>query len=96
MAKVSVGALYIEPGSPWQNGYAERFHSRFRDEFLNREEFENEAEARRLTSAWKEYYNHHRPHGSLGYTTPAQLATCSAASALGQKRHCALTQPELT
>ena len=107
LAKVGVGTLYIEPGSPWQNGYAESFHSRFRDEFLNREEFENVAEARRLTAAWKDDYNHHRPHGSLGYTTPTEFAARSAASAPGRtpaapppapplQRHCGLTQSELS
>ena len=100
---VGVGTLYIEPGSPWQNGYAESFHSRFRDEFLNREEFENVAEARRRTAAWKDDYNHHRPHGSLGYTTPTEFAARSAASAPGRtpaapplQRHCGLTQSELS
>ena len=107
LKKVGVGTLYIEPGSPWQNGYAESFHSRFRDEFLNREQFDNMAEARRLTAAWKDDYNHHRPHGSLGYTTPTEFAARSAASAPGRtpaapptapplQRHCGLTQPELS
>ena len=86
LAKVGVGTLYIEPGSPWQNGYAESFHSRFRDEFLNREEFENVAEARRRTAAWKDDYNHHRPHGSLGYTTPTEFA----ARRTNAKRRCPL------
>ena len=60
------------------------------------------AEARQLTAAWKAGYNHHRPHGSLGYTTPADFAACGAASAPGRttaapplQRHCGLTQPEL-
>lgn len=107
LAKVGVQTLYINPGSPWQNGYAESFHSRLRDEFLSREEFDNVAEARRLTSAWREDYNHHRPHGSLGYMTPAEFANGSAASAPGRapaapppapalQRHCGLTQPELS
>jgi hypothetical protein len=68
---MSVETLYIEPGSPWQNGYAESFYSRFRDEFLAVEEFESLAAARRLTNAWKEDYNRVRPHGSLDYRTPA-------------------------
>ncbi|MCA9241189.1 MAG: transposase [Planctomycetales bacterium] len=54
---------------PWENGYAESFHSRLRDEFLATEEFESLAAARRLTHAWREDYNHHRPHSSLGYRT---------------------------
>ena len=67
-------ALYIEPGSPWENGYAESFHSRLRDEFLALEVFENLPAARRLTTLWKEDYNHHRPHSSLGYRTPVEFA----------------------
>src|SRR5690606_13532332 len=52
LAQVGVETLYVEPGSPWQNGYAESFHSRFRDEFLAMEEFENVAAARKLTAAF--------------------------------------------
>ena len=71
------GALYIAPASPWQNGYAESFHSQVRDEFLNREEFESEPQARALGALWKEEYNTERPHSSLGYQTPAEFAaTC--------------------
>lgn len=79
--QVGVETLYIEPGSPWENGYAESFHSRFRDEFLAIEEFESLRAARELTSAWKEDYNHRRPHSSLGYVTPAEFAARYAASA---------------
>ena len=61
----------MEPGSPWENGYAESFHSRLRDEFLAVEMFESLSAARRLTASWQTDYNHHRPHGSLGYQTPA-------------------------
>jgi len=76
-----VGPLYIEPGSPWENGYAESFHSRLRDELLAREEFSNLAEARALGTAWRLEYNHRRPHSSLGYRTPAEFsAGCAAAS----------------
>ncbi len=71
------GALYIAPASPWQNGYAESFHSKLRDEFLNREDFESEPQARALGALWKEEYNTERPHSSLGYKTPAEFsATC--------------------
>jgi putative transposase len=68
-----IETLYIGPGSPWENGYAESFHSKLRDEFLGLEVFENLAAARKLTATWKEDYNHHRPHSSLGYVTPANL-----------------------
>jgi putative transposase len=68
------GALYVAPASPWQNGYAESFHSKLRDEFLDREEFENEVQARALGALWKEEYNTERPHSSLDYKTPAEYA----------------------
>jgi putative transposase len=72
-----VGTLYIEPGSPWENGYIESFHSRLRDELLNRELFYSVKEARVLVENWRMDYNHHRPHSSLGYMTPAAFAaTC--------------------
>ena len=74
LSQLEVEALYIEPGAPWENGYAESFHSRFRDEFLALEEFENLAAARRLSLAWKCEYNEHRPHSSLGYLTPSEFA----------------------
>ena len=71
------GALYVAPGSPWQNGYAESFHSKFRDEFLDLEEFESEPQARAMGALWKGEYNTERPHSSLGYQTPAEFAaTC--------------------
>jgi putative transposase len=70
-------ALYVAPGSPWQNGYAESFHSKVRDEFLNREEFESEPQARALGALWKGEYNTERPHSSLDYKTPTEFAaTC--------------------
>lgn len=81
LKQVDVETLYVAPGSPWENGYAESFHSRLRDEFLASEEFENLPAARRLSVAWKEDYNHHRPHGSLGYVTPVEFAARLAASA---------------
>ena len=71
------GPLYVAPGSPWQNGYAESFHSKVRDEFLDREEFESEPQARALGALWRGEYNTERPHSSLGYRTPAEFsATC--------------------
>jgi len=81
LAQVGVQTLYVEPGSPWENGYAESFHSRVRDEFLALEIFENLRAARELTAAWKEDYNQQRPHGSLGYQTPTEFAAACAASA---------------
>jgi putative transposase len=81
LAQVDVETLYVEPGSPWENGYAESFHSRVRDEFLALEIFENLRAARELTAAWKQDYNYQRPHGSLGYQTPTEFAAACAASA---------------
>jgi transposase InsO family protein len=57
-----VETLYIEPGSPWENGYAESFNSRFRDELLAREEWENLPEARTYGTRYRLEYNHRRPH----------------------------------
>jgi len=68
------GALYVAPASPWQNGYAESFHSKLRDEFLNREDFESEAQAQALGTLWKGEYNTERPHSSLAYQTPSEYA----------------------
>lgn len=96
LESVSVQALYIEPGSPWENGYAESFHSRLRDEFLALEVFENLPAARRLTAAWREDYNHVRPHSSLGYVAPVEFARRCAASASARptlQQHSEFTQP---
>lgn len=65
--------LYIEPGSPWENGYAESFFSRLRDELLNVEEFLNLAEARWFAQRRLEEHNHERPHSSLGYQPPPSI-----------------------
>jgi putative transposase len=71
------GAWYVAPASPWQNGYAESFHSKLRDEFLDREEFESQPQAQAMGLLWKEEYNTERPHSSLAYQTPAEYAaTC--------------------
>lgn len=81
-ALTGVENLYIEPGSPWENGYAESFHSRLRDELLNAEVFADVREAKALGAAWKNEYNHRRPHSSLGYVPPAAFAaTCDAGRA---------------
>lgn len=78
LGKAGVGTLYIEPGAPWENGYAESFHGRVRDELLNLEVFTGLADAKALAAHWKQEYNHVRPHSSLGYATPAAFAArCS-------------------
>ena len=81
LALLGIGTLYIEPGSPWENGYAESFHGRFRDEFLAMEIFEGVRDARSLTASWRDEYNTQRPHSSLGYRTPAGFGAAFAASA---------------
>jgi putative transposase len=74
LASRGVKTLYIEPGAPWENAYSETFISRLRDELLNREEFANLNEAQVLAGDYRERYNYHRPHGALGYLTPAEFA----------------------
>ena len=81
-AKTGVQSLYIAPGSPWENGYAESFHSRLRDEFLNVHAFADLREARVLTHAWQDDYNYRRPHSSLGYRTPASFAAGGGANSV--------------
>jgi putative transposase len=70
-----VATAYIEPGSPWQNAYAESFHSRFRDEFLEREVFHSTLDAQVRARIWQRWYNEERPHSSLEYQTPREFAT---------------------
>jgi putative transposase len=75
---------FIDPGKPVQNAHCESFHGRFRDECLNEHWFLGLADARRIVEAWRQDYNHHRPHSALGYQTPAEFAqgTFTAAAAL--------------
>jgi len=63
--------LYIEPGSPWENGYCESFNGKLRDECLNQEIFYSLKEARVVIEQWRTQYNTIRPHSSLGYRPPA-------------------------
>ena len=69
----AVGAktAYIEPGSPWENGYCESFNARFRDELLNGEIFYSIKEAQIIIEQWRQYYNTVRPHSALNYRPPA-------------------------
>ncbi len=73
LEKSGVRTLFIEPGSPWENGHIESFNSRFRDEFLNLELFTSLTEARVLTERHRVHYNLDRPHSSLGYLSPAEF-----------------------
>lgn len=69
--ELGIITTYIEPGSPWENGYCESFNSRMRDEFLNGELFGNMYEAKVLTDRWVRYYNEIRPHSALEGRPPA-------------------------
>jgi putative transposase len=71
LAAVGAKTAYIEPGSPWENGYIESFNARLRDELLNGEIFYSLAEARVVVESWRRLFNAVRPHGSLGYRAPA-------------------------
>ena len=71
LGKVGVKTLFIEPGSPWENGYVESFNGKLRDELLNREIFYSLGEAKVLIERWRKHYNQVRPHSSLGYRPPA-------------------------
>jgi putative transposase len=74
LEQVGVEALYIKPGTPWENGYGDSFHGRVRDEFLTMEILERVRDARLLTAQWRDEYNTQRPHSSLGYQTPEKFA----------------------
>ena len=76
LAGLGTKPLYIEPGSPWENGYCESFNSKLRDEFLNGEIFYSLREAQVLTERWRVHYNTRRPHSSLGYRPPAPVTFC--------------------
>lgn len=95
LERLGIKILYIAPGSPWEATEAavrmkaesgstntvESFNSKLRDEFLARELFENLRAAQAQTAAWQDDYNHHRPHSSLNYQTPAEFAARCGASA---------------
>lgn len=72
--QLKVNTAYIEPGSPWENGYNESFNGRLRDELLNGESFYTLKEAQTIIEDWRHHYNHIRPHSSLGYKPPAPMA----------------------
>jgi len=69
-----IKTLYIDPGSPWQNGFIESFNARLREECLNREQLWTLTEARVVIEDWRRKYNNIRPHRSLGYITPLEFA----------------------
>ena len=71
LANVGAKTLYIEPGSPWENGYVESFNGKLRDELPDREVFYTLLEVQVLTEQYRQTYNRIRPHSSLGYRPPA-------------------------
>jgi putative transposase len=74
LKNLGVDTLFIEPASPWENGYVESFNSRMRDELLNGELFLHIDETKYVVERWRMDYNHYRPHSSLSYMTPAGFA----------------------
>ena len=74
LSRLGVQTLYIEPGSPWENGYIESFNGKLRDELLDREIFFTLQEAQVMIERWRQHYNRFRPHSSLGYRPPAPEA----------------------
>jgi putative transposase len=82
LGRVGVKTLFIEPGSPWENGYCESFNSKLRDELLNGEMFTTLREAQVLIESWRRHYNAVRPHSSLGYRPPAPEAILPPARGL--------------
>jgi putative transposase len=83
LAKVGVKTLFIEPGSPWENGYIESFNGKLRDELLAREIFYTLLEAKVLVERWRQHYNWIRPHSALDYHPPAPEGVLISASAAG-------------
>jgi putative transposase len=82
LAKVGTGVLYIEPGSPWENGYCESFNGKLRDECLNGEIFYSLKEAQIVVEQWRVEYNTRRPHSALGYRPPAPATFAPQMAAL--------------
>ncbi len=74
LAWLGVRTLYIQPGSPWENGYVESFNGKLRDELLNGEIFYTLQEAKILIEQWRQHYNRFRPHSALDYRPPAPEA----------------------
>lgn len=82
LGRIGVRTLYIEPGSPWENGYCESFNGKLRDELLNGEIFYTLKEAQILIGNWRQHYNTIRPHSSIGYVSPAPQVVLPRAATL--------------
>jgi putative transposase len=94
LGAAGVSTLYVQPGSPWENGYVESFNSHFEHEVLSREVFGSLPEAQVLAEEYRLRYNHVRPHSALGYQTPARFTArwmeehvASAPAALQPRPH---------
>jgi transposase InsO family protein len=100
LERVGVKTLFIEPGSPWENGYVESFNGKLRDELLAREQFDTLLEAKVLIERWRRHYNAVRPHSSLGYRAPApetiQPAPIASATPQRSEQAGVGTSPTLT
>lgn len=92
LEKMEVKPTYIEPGSPWENGYNESFNGKLRDELLDRELFTTLHEAQILIERWRVHYNTKRPHSSIGYRPPAPETILPTPSRMAY----AMLQPSLT
>ena len=88
LATLGARTLYIEPGSPWENGYCESFNGKLRDECLNGEIFYSLKEAIVVIERWRKHYNTIRPHSSLNYRPPAPQTSTALASQLD--RNCSM------
>jgi putative transposase len=82
LERQGTATAHIEPGHPWENGYVESFHGKFRDECLNEEIFWHERHAQVVVERWRRQYNEARPHSALGYRTPAEVAATAPAGAV--------------
>ena len=78
LEEAKIKTLYIDPGSPWQNGYVESFHDKFRRECLGREMFYTLSESRVVIGDWRKKFNQIRPHRSLGMQTPQEFASAQS------------------
>ena len=84
LSRLSVKPLFIEPGSPWENGYIESFNGKMRDELLSGEIFYSLKEAQVLIEMWRKHYNTVRPHSSLGYRPPVPATVVDQPSQIQQ------------
>lgn len=107
LEQAGVKTAYIDPGAPWQNGHVESFHASLRSELLDRELFYDLEEVQLMAEDWRHFYNHRRPHGSLGYRPPVRRqqeaalqasATLQPSTALpaGQQTHSPLNPQLIT